>query len=114
MSTRRFTTTCVTTMSQRRRGFATDGRGSTTWACWWMRGDRMIAAGVALALATALKPQVVLMVPVCLLVAGRWRPVVAWGASTAVLAAFSAATLGPSGLADFWSTLQWIQTDGGH
>src|SRR5207245_10125196 len=45
---------------------------ATAW--WLMRGDRMLAAGVALAFATALKPQVVIMVPVCLLAAGRFRP----------------------------------------
>ena len=82
---------------------------------WWLiRRDRSLAAGVALAVATALKPQVVVMVPVCLLAAGRWRPVAGWAASGAVLAGLSAASLGGSGLRDFWQTLQWIQTDPGH
>ena len=82
---------------------------------WWLaRRDQTVAAGVALAVATALKPQVVVMVPICLLAAGRWRVVAVWGASGAVIAAASAVSLGASGLRDFWSTLQWIQTDPGH
>jgi len=84
-------------------------------SAWWLlRRDRALAAGVALAFATALKPQVVVMVPLCLAAAGRWRSVAAWAGSGAVIAAVSAASLGTSGLRDFWSTLQWIQTDPGH
>ena len=85
---------------------------ATSW--WLMRRDRMVAAGVALALATTLKPQVVIMIPVCLLAAGRVRPLLGWAASGAVIAAVSALSLGPSGLNDFWQTLKWIQTDAGH
>jgi len=84
-------------------------------SAWWlMRREQPVAAGVALAVATALKPQVVVMVPLCLLAAARWRAVLACAATGAVLAGLGAATLGGSGLRDFWSTLQWIQTDPGH
>ena len=85
---------------------------ATAW--WLMRRDRSVAAGVALAFATALKPQVVIMVPLCLLVAGRWRPIVAWAIGCAVLAAISAASLGATGVSEFWQTLRWIQADPGH
>ena len=85
---------------------------ATAW--WLMRRQQMVAAGVALAFATALKPQVVVMVPACLLVAGRWRPVASWAAGGAVLAALSVLSLGPSGMAQYWQTLQWIQSDSGH
>jgi len=85
---------------------------ATSW--WLMRRDRMIWAGVALAVATTLKPQVVIMIPVCLLAAGRVRPIIGWAASGAVIAAVSALSLGPSGLSDFWQTLKWIQGDAGH
>ena len=82
---------------------------------WWLgRRDRMTAAGVALAFATALKPQVVIMVPVCLLAAGRLRPLIGWAVAGAVIAAVSALSLGMAGLNDFWQTLEWIQTDPGH
>ena len=85
---------------------------ATSW--WLVRRENDVAAGVALAVAVALKPQVVVMVPVCLLVAGRWRLLIATAGAGAVLAAASALTLGASGLRDFWATLQWIQTDAGH
>lgn len=85
---------------------------ATAW--WLLRRDSALAAGVALAVATALKPQVVVMVPLCLVAAGRWRVVASWAASGALIAAVSAASLGVSGLREFWSTLQWIQTDPGH
>jgi hypothetical protein len=85
---------------------------ATSW--WLMRRDRMVWAGVALAFATTLKPQVVIMIPVCLLAAGRVRPMIAYAASGAVIAAVSALSLGRSGLGEFWQTLQWIQTDAGH
>jgi hypothetical protein len=85
---------------------------ATAW--WLIRRDRAVAAGVALAFATALKPQVVIMVPLCLIVAGRWRPIAAWAVSGAVLAGLGAVSLGTSGLREFWQTLQWIQTDAGH
>ena len=85
---------------------------ATAW--WLMRRDRLVWAGIALAFATTLKPQVVIMVPVCLLAAGRLKPLVSYAASGVVIAAVSALSLGPSGLNDFWQTLKWIQTDGGH
>jgi hypothetical protein len=85
---------------------------ATAW--WLMRRDQMIWAGIALAFATTLKPQVVIMIPACLLVAGQVRPLVAYAASGAVIALVSALSLGPLGLNDFWQTLKWIQTDGGH
>ncbi len=88
------------------------GLVATAW--WLIRRDRAIAAGVALALATFLKPQVVVMVPVCLLAAGRVRPLIGYAAAGAVMAAVSALSLGPSGLNDYWQTLKWIQTDTGH
>src|SRR5256886_12598920 len=85
---------------------------ATAW--WLMRGNRMLAAGAALAFATALKPQVVIMVPVCLLAAGRLRPLIGWGVAGLVIAALSALSLGVSGLNEYWQTLRWIQTDTGH
>lgn len=85
---------------------------ATGW--WLMRRNHMVWAGIALAFATTLKPQVVVMIPVCLLAAGTWRPIVSMAVSGAVIAAVSALSLGASGLNDFWQTLKWIQTDAGH
>ncbi|TMF92587.1 MAG: DUF2029 domain-containing protein [Chloroflexi bacterium] len=82
---------------------------------WWLiRRDQMLAAGIALALATALKPQVVFMIPICLLVAGRFKAVVGWAGACAVLAALSAVALGPAGLASYWEALRLGQADVGH
>ena len=82
---------------------------------WWLsRRDQMLAAGIALALATALKPQVVFMIPICLLVAGRFKAVVGWAGACAVLAAVSAVALGPAGLASYWEALRLGQADVGH
>ncbi len=56
-------------------------------ASWWLTtNDRPWAAGIALALATALKPQVVYLVPLALLIGGRYRVVLAWAAACVVLA----------------------------
>src|SRR5262245_16657463 len=65
---------------------------ATAW--WLMRRKRMVWAGLALALAITLKPQVVVMVPVCLLAAGMWRPIVSLAVSGAVIAAVSVLSLG--------------------
>ena len=82
---------------------------------WWLsRRDQMLVAGIALALATALKPQVVFMIPICLLVAGRFKAVVGWAGACAVLAALSAVALGPTGLASYWEALRLGQADVGH
>ena len=82
---------------------------------WWLiRREQMLAAGIALALATALKPQVVFMIPICLLVAGRFKAVVGWAGACAVLAALSAVALGPAGLASYWEALRLGQADVGH
>jgi len=82
---------------------------------WWLiRHDRPIAAGIVVALATALKPQVVIMVPVALLVAGHIKPVLGWAAAGLVLAALSAASLGVDGIASYWQALKLVQDDTGH
>jgi hypothetical protein len=82
---------------------------------WWLsRKDRSVLAGVALAFATILKPQVVILVPVALLVSGRFRPFAAWAVAGAALAALCAINLGPSGVAAWWQTLIYVQGDHGH
>jgi glycosyl transferase family 87 len=82
---------------------------------WWLaRRDKMLAAGIAIAFATALKPQVVFMVPVCLVAAYRLKPVLAWAAGCVALAALFAVELGPSGIAAYWQALKLGQADAGH
>ena len=82
---------------------------------WWLiRHDRPIAAGIALALATTLKPQVVILVPIALLVAGHVKPVLGWAAAGLVLAALSLASLGAEGIASYWQALKLVAADTGH
>jgi hypothetical protein len=75
--------------------------------------DRPLAAGAALAFATALKPHTMILVPVALLVGGRVRPFVSWAAICTVIAAVFVLALGPSGLTNWWQALVYGQTDPG-
>jgi len=75
---------------------------------------RPVAAGVALALAVALKPNIVVLVPLALLVSGRFRIFVAFAVASAVLGVGELAALGQSGIASWWSAIQYVQSDAGH
>ena len=84
-------------------------------AAWWLCSrEENLAAGAALALATAIKPQAMVLVPLALLVSGRHRPVAAWAGGCAILALVSFAALGPDGVAAWWAAIQYAQTNGGH
>ena len=81
---------------------------------WWLAAhDRPVAAGVVLS-AAAIKPQLVLLVPVCLLVAGHRRMFVAWLAASAVIGVVALALLGVDGLQRYREALslasQWEPT----
>ena len=83
-------------------------------AAWWLcLNDRPLAAGAALAIATALKPHTVILVPLALAASGRYRPFLSWAAGCTLLAAAFALTLGPSGLNHWWQALVYGQTDRG-
>ncbi len=78
-------------------------------AAWRLaEARRPFLAGIVLA-ASALKPQLLLAVPLVLLAAGRWRIAVAWAAAVAALAAISLALIGGAGLADYRSLLAEAQ-----
>jgi hypothetical protein len=62
--------------------------------------NRPYLAGAVLGL-TVIKPQLVLAVPLVLLLAGRWRVVLAWGVVGSVLAILSLVALGTDGLNDY-------------
>ena len=81
-------------------------------AAWWFCArDMPIGTGVALALATFLKPQVVIVIPLALLVSARYRHVAAWVIACAALGAATVAALGSSGLASWWEALKAVQAD---
>jgi len=52
-----------------------------------------------------LKPQLTLLLPLVLLVSGRWRIAVAWAATAGVLALVSLLVIGGQGLSDYMSLL---------
>lgn len=80
--------------------------------CWWLlQRGRWTAAGVLLALAFLAKPQDLYLLPLALLVSGRWRPVAIFAVTTAVFAAVSAATIGPSGVAAWIHDLALARAD---
>jgi hypothetical protein len=84
-------------------------------AAWWLTTqEKPWAAGTALALATALKPQVVYLVPLALLVSGRYRVVIGWAVACLVLAVGFVLSLGPSGLQSWWQTFQLVENNGEH
>ena len=82
---------------------------------WWLiKRDRPYAAGAVLAVATFLKPQDVALVPIVLLVSGRYRPVAGWLAGCAVLGLLTVAALQGAGLTSWWQALQRGQGDATH
>lgn len=84
---------------------------ATSW--WLCSKNRPLAAGAALALATALKPHTVILIPLALLVSGRYRPFLSWAAVCSLLAIACAIALGPAGLSNALHTLEYGQTDTG-
>jgi hypothetical protein len=70
-------------------------------AAWWLlaRG-REIPAGFLL-LALVFKPQVAILLPVVLLLVGRWRTLLVWVAGLELMAAVAVATTGLSGLHEY-------------
>ena len=80
-------------------------------ACWWLaERDRPALAGLALSL-IALKPQLALFVPLCLVVAGHARVFGAWLAASGLMALIALALLGHDGLLRYRDALalasQW-------
>ena len=80
-------------------------------ACWWFaEHDRPVVAGLLLS-AIALKPQLGLFVPLCLVVSGQARVFGAWLAATVVIVLIALAMLGADGFARYRDVLtlasQW-------
>jgi hypothetical protein len=79
-------------------------------SCWWlMRHDHQVWAGVALSV-IVLKPQLALLVPLCLLVSGHARTFGAWLAITVLIGLMALAMLGPDGVARYREMLAQTQT----
>lgn len=84
---------------------------ATAW--WFCLRKQPLAAGAALAVATGLKPHVVILVPFALAAAGHSRVFLAWAGGCVVLAAAFVVTLGADGLSNWWQVLMYGQTDAG-
>jgi hypothetical protein len=70
-----------------------------------LRNDRDVAAGIALSL-IFLKPNTAILVPLALLVAGRYRAVASWVAMGAVLALIAFLLLGVNGISAYVNELR--------
>jgi Glycosyltransferase family 87 len=83
-------------------------------AAWWLaEHDRPVLAGLALSL-MAVKPQLALLVPLCLVMAGRHRMFAAWLGATVLMVVVAVVLLGPEGLQRYRDALslasQWEPT----
>jgi hypothetical protein len=87
--------------------------GAVAAAWWFAQRKRSVAAGLALSV-LAIKPQLALLVPVCLLFSGHARIFVAWLVATVVMVFVAIAMLGPEGLLRYRDVLalasQWEPT----
>ena len=79
---------------------------ATAW--WLIRKDRDVAAGIVLSLALV-KPQLALLVPLCLLVAGYRRTFFAWLVSALVIGGVTLAVLGADGVNRYREALLMTQ-----
>jgi hypothetical protein len=78
--------------------------------CWWLiNRDRPVLAGLVLSL-IILKPQLALLVPVCLLVSGHARTFGAWLAASLLIGLVVLAVLGPDGVARYRDVLAQTQS----
>jgi Glycosyltransferase family 87 len=71
--------------------------------------DRPYLAGAALGL-SVVKPQLALVLPAVLLVAGQWRIAAGWGVTVAILAGLSVLVIGGQGIGDYRSLMSEAQT----
>lgn len=80
---------------------------ATAW--WLIRANRPLAAGLVLSL-VVLKPQLALLLPVALLVAGYRKTFAAWLLASAVIGVVALALLGADGVARYRDVLAQTQT----
>jgi hypothetical protein len=80
---------------------------ATSW--WLIRHDHPVWAGLALSL-VVLKPQLALLVPVCLLISGHVRTFGAWVVASLVIGLVAVAMLGPDGVMRYRDVLAQTQS----
>ena len=75
---------------------------------WWLlERQRWAAAGALLAIGLFVKPQHMLLLPVALLITGRWRPVAYCALVTAAIAIVSVVSLGSDGIAAWLNSIAY-------
>lgn len=80
---------------------------ATSW--WLIRYDHPVWAGLVLSL-IVLKPQLALLVPICLLVSGYAKTFGAWLAASLIIGLVALALLGPEGVARYRDVLAQTQS----
>jgi hypothetical protein len=80
---------------------------ATAW--WLLRHDHPVWAGLVLSV-LVIKPQLAVLVPLCLLVSGHARTFGAWLVATLVIGLVALALLGPDGVARYRDVLAQTQT----
>jgi Glycosyltransferase family 87 len=81
---------------------------------WFAQRERPGAAGLALTVATFLKPQVLLLLPLALLISGRVRFVAWWSAGCAVLGLLTFVVIGDAGVLGWWRAIRAGEGDPVH
>jgi len=80
--------------------------------CWWFAARRRdVLAGVLLALASALRPQDVALLPAALFLCGFRRATAYWAATTVALWATFALVIGATGMGTYLGVLAWATSD---
>jgi len=83
--------------------------------CWWMAARRReVEAGILLALAFAIKPQDVALLPAVLFLCGFRRAAAWWLLATAALWAGFALLIGPSGMGEYLGATAWSASGPGY
>jgi hypothetical protein len=76
---------------------------------WFLERERWAPAGAVMALALFIKPQLLLLLPVALLVSGRWRPALYCALASGILGAISLISLGQHGLDSYLSSVNFTK-----
>jgi Glycosyltransferase family 87 len=83
--------------------------------CWWMAARRReVEAGILLAIALAIKPQDVALLPAVLFLCGFWRAAAWWLLTTAALWGFFALLIGATGMGTYLAVNAWAASDPGY
>lgn len=78
-----------------------------TW--WLLERERWAPAGVVMAIALFIKPQLLLLLPVALLVSGRWKPALYCALAGGILGVLSLVSLGQDGINSYVTSVNFTK-----